>query len=187
MCDVRPAAALLQGRGLSFRPLRAADLLEIAPIALFPTQYGLPVAELSFEEADNYASGRFAFGVRRGDRAVAALGVAETFEGTAGLAWAFLSAGLTRREKGEVTRFARDVVIGANPLPRIEAVVRCGDVEAFLADNPACAEPGVLLDIALQVSTPQVRWALGVGLSPVAVLRKFGAAGETHMLLERII
>lgn len=182
---VRPTASLLEGRRLEFRKLRAIDLLSIAPQPSQRVQYGQPV-ELSIEEAHGYAAGAFAWTAWDGDRVVACLGVAETFPGAAGLAWALFDESATRREMAQVTRFARDTVIGTNPLPRIEAVVRCADVEEF-AEFHRVANPGGLHCFATMRPTPQLRWAMSVGLSPVAVLRKFGAANETHMLMERIL
>jgi hypothetical protein len=48
------------------------------------------------------------------------------------------------------------------------------------------SDPCALLQQALERPTPEVRWSIAVGLRPVAVLRKFGAANEPHLLMERI-
>lgn len=171
--------------GLTFRRLRAEDLLQLTPQASQRVQYGQEV-ELSYDEAAAYAAGPHAWAAEGPLGAVACMGVAETFPGAAGLAWAIFAEGVELRQMARLTRFAREVVIGQNPLPRIEAVVRCTDVEAAVETGHAVS-PAALRAYALETPTPQVRWALAVGLSPVAVLRKFGAANETHLLLERIL
>lgn len=168
---------------ISFRRLRAEDLLQLEPQPSQLLQYGQAVS-ISYEEAVAYAAGPFAWAAEAERGVIACMGVAETFEGAAGLAWALFAEGVSRREMARLTAFARDVVVGENPLPRIEAVVRCSDIEAAI--DAVGSSPAVLREIALETPTPQVRWALAVGLQPVAVLRKFGAASETHMLMERI-
>ena len=172
---------------LLFRRLRAMDLIELEPQESQRTQYGLRVADMGLDEAEDYAAGPYAWAAVRGERVLACMGVAETFPGAAGVAWALFAEG-PGEDHLAITRFARDEVIGKCPLPRIEAVVRCVDIEP-LAKGIHDLNPHQMLARAMRAEhrTPQVRWALAVGLMPIAVLRKYGAASETHMLLERVL
>lgn len=167
---------------LSFRPLRAVDLFDLELQPSQRLQYGLPVAGMTFEEAEAHAAqaGNWAM-VDAGGAVRACFGITETFAGAQGLAWALIGAGLGPRAHLAMTRFARDEVIGKSELPRIEAIVVCE-----LSPFSTSSAPHALLAQALSRPTPEVRWSLAVGLQPVAVLRKFGAANEPHLLMERI-
>lgn len=172
--------AISLGR-LEFVPLEAQHFFALDRQDSQATQYGLDPLDMEWAQAEAVAANPGCYAVLRGIEVLACLGVSETFPGKAGVAFAFLGRGIGR-DHHALTRFARETVIGASPLARIEAVVRC-------AEPPAETGFGQLpmMTHALQHPTPPVRWALAVGLFPVAVLRKFGAASETHMLLERIV
>lgn len=163
---------------LEFRPLRASDLLQLEPQPSQSHWLGVPVGELSLEEAQAHADSGNAWTVWRDGAPIACLGVLETFPDRQGTAWALLGTKLGRDHLA-LTRFARDVVIGASPLVRIETFAACCPSPIETADSPRW-----LLGNALARPTPEIRWAIRVGFSPVAVLRKFGAASETVMLLE---
>lgn len=177
---------------LEFVPLQAEHFFAIEPQPSQLTQYGVEWADMDWHEAELYAGQPNCWTALRGDLPLAILGINPTFahDGVPvqGVAWAVLG-----RELGAahlaVTRFARDEVIGKCEFNRLEAIVRCLDIEPVLDVIPEPARtPHNLLAIATRRCnlTPQVRWALDVGFAPVALLRKFGAAAETHMLLERI-
>lgn len=167
--------------GIEFVPLAAEHLFDLDVQDSQRRQYGLDPLDMTREEAEAIADNPGCYAALRGDEVIACLGVGETFPGKAGVAFAFLGKDIGR-DHFALTRFAREVVIGQSPLCRIEAIVRS-------ADPPAGMGFGQLpmMSHCLQHPTPEVRWAIAVGLFPVAVLRKFGAASETHMLLERIV
>lgn len=167
-------------RGLTFVRLEAEHFFAIDLQDSQRTQYGLDPQAIGMQEAQAYADQDSAWCALRGDRPLACFGINETFPGAQGVAWAFLGKGLGRDHLA-LTRFARDEVIGRSRLPRLEAIVRCADPPKEIG----CGQLP-LMSHCLQHATPEVRWAIAVGLFPVAVLRKFGLASETHMLLERI-
>lgn len=172
---------------LHFARLRPSHLFLVEPQESQRTQCGIAPAAMSVEEANNLADQGNAWVAMRGPRVIACLGIMETFPGQQGVAWALLSRHLGR-DIVPVTRFARDAVIGTSALARIEAIVRCQDLPEWLgAERSPQVRHAIALEWASRNSTPQVHWAMKVGLEPVAVLRRFGAAGETHMLLERIL
>lgn len=172
---------------LRFVALEPEHLFAIEPQDSQRLQYGLDPKDMSWAEACAICDQDNCHAVLRGDDVLACLGINETFPGMQGVAWAFLSRRIGR-DIVPVTKFARDAVIGTSELVRIEAIVRCHDIEQDIAENGAWVlDPQVLLDLCMANPTPQVTWAIRTGLRPVAVLRKFGAASETHMLLERII
>lgn len=173
---------------LRFVPLRAQHLFAVDLQDSQLRQYGLDPRAIERAEAEAQAAQENCWAALDGDQVLACFGVNETFAGACGVGWAFLGRGIGARRHLQMTRFVRDVVIGASDLQRIECIVRCADVDLAFHDA------GVLWDAAgalrLAASAPyrtaQVRWAMDVGFAPAAVLRKFGAAGEAHMLLERI-
>jgi hypothetical protein len=166
---------------LCFRQLAAADLLAIEPQDSQRQQYGLDVGDMDPEHAAALAGEANSWAVLRGDTVLACIGISQTFPGVQGVAWALLSRHMGR-DVVPVTDFTARVMIAGSPLQRIEAIVRSRDIPAhFAADNPR-----LLFLHAMAAPTPQVRWAIKVGLHPVHVMRKFGAAGEAHMLMERI-
>lgn len=179
MHDATPAA-------LQFVRLQAAHLLALEPQESQRLQYGLDLRNISAEEAEHYAAQENAWAVLRGDRLLACLGINETFSGASGVAWALLADNLGR-DALAITYFARDAVIRTSELPRLEAVVRCADLPEWMQSYSPQALARARLDWVCRKPTAAVRWAIKVGLEPVAVLRKYGAANEPHLLLERII
>lgn len=159
-------------------PLRAEDFFLIVPQDSQRAQYGVAWADMDWSAAEHMAEQPNSWTIRRGDKVLAILAIIQTFPGVQGVAMAVLAAGLGADHLA-ITRFARDVLIGKSTLARIEAIVRCAEIDWS-------EDPSERLQLALADPTPQVRWALDVGLFPVAYLRKFGAASEPHMLLERI-
>lgn len=143
---------------VSIVPMRAEDAIAIQRQASQRVQLGLE-RQITLEEAQDLVDGGEAWTAYDGERIAACMGLRETFPGRQGVAWAILAEGVGRAHLA-VTRFARQRV-AASPLVRIEAIVR--------AEVPA-----------------ECVWAKLVGLTPAHVLRKFGAASETHVLFERI-
>ena len=144
-------------------------------------QYGMDVQkELKPEVAAHYAEQPNMWACVRGGKPIAIMGINQTFPGVQGVAFALFGKGVSRSHH-RLTRFAREVVIGQSGLRRVEAIVRCAE-----PPPPFDRNPFEMLHFCLDSVTPEVRWAMDVGLSPVAVLRNFGVASEAHMLLERI-
>lgn len=200
----RPPASLLEGGlfpntsaialndRLEAVPLGAEHFFAIEPQDSQRTQYGIEWRDLEWAAAEAMAAQPGCWAVLRGVEVLAIFGINPTFadlRGTVvqGVAWALFAEGIGR-DHAALTRFAREHVIGKCPLTRLEAIVRCMDVEPY-AEAPPCATPAELLELVTrrEFASAQVRWAIDVGFTPVAVLRKFGAAGETHLLLERIL
>jgi len=120
-----------------------------------------------------------------GGRVVALFGLIEVFVARQATAWAVLSGEIGRHHLA-ITRFCAER-IRASGYARIEAIVECGDAEQLLARFPDLT-PGELLELLnfSSFATPGTRWARACGLRPATVLRRYGAASETHMLFERI-
>jgi len=171
-----------------FVPLRPEHIFALDLQESQRFQYGIDLFAIGVDEAEHYASQPAAWTMLDGVRPIACFGILETFPGAAGVAWALIGKNIGRGHH-RLTRFARDEVIGKSTLPRVEAIVRC-DLDLPPPDGAICDAPTyawLMLKFALDHPTPEVRWAIDVGLHPVAVLRKFGAANETHMLMERIL
>lgn len=170
---------------LDIRDLQPADLMALD---LQPSQrmtLGLETRDVSIDEAEDLASSRFAWSVRHDGRLIACIGIAETFAGSQGVGWAHLARGIGSAHLA-LTRFARARIADCG-LPRVEAIVRAPDAENAIASFPFLAQdPEGLLVAMLQTPTPEMVWIQLLGLRPAHVLRKFGAAAQTHMLYERI-
>lgn len=171
----------------SIERMRAADLAEIRLQATQREQLGQAVA-FDQDEAEQLAAQPVAWTVR--DRATGEYGrilccmaIAETFPGKQGVAMALFADNLGAAHVG-LTRWARRCITDSK-LPRVEAIALANDAEAILARFPYL-DPWELLHAVMVQPTPPCRWAMAVGLKPVAVLRKFGGAGQTHVLFERI-
>lgn len=143
---------------LDIQPMIVADAMEIKRQASQRVQLGLE-REMTPEIAQDLIHGGEAWTILRDGVPIACVGLRETFPPVQGVAWAILADGIGGAHL-TITRFARRR-IAESPLIRIEAIVKC--------DHPA-----------------DVLWAKLVGLAPIALLRKFGAASEDHMLFERI-
>lgn len=144
---------------VSFRRFQAEDALALR---LQPSQH----RELGFyrplrtiDEARDLETGGDAWSAIDIDgRVLACAGFVETFPGRQGVAWALLAEGLGAAHLA-ITRYAR-LRIAESPLVRIEAIVK--------ANDEGCS------------------WARLVGMSPAAVLRKFGGDSEDCVLFERV-
>lgn len=173
---------------IGFSPMAPEDAMAIDRQPSQRVQLGLDDA-MTIEAAEDMVRYGEAWCARRaggkdGGRIVACLGLRETFAGRSGVAWAILAKGIGGAHVA-VTRFARRR-IAASALVRIEAVVKAGvDAEAVLTCFPGI-DGHALLEAVLSVPSAETRWAGAVGMTPVAVLRKFGAASATHVLFERI-
>lgn len=137
------------------------------------------------DTADTLAAQPVAWTAWRADGTVlACFGFSEAFPGRHGTAWALLASDIGR-DHVALTRFVRKVVAGCT-LDRLDVLARCEDVEPIMLDGKPWPRPAALLKLALVEPTPEVRWCLMLGFEPAHLLRKYGAAGETYMLLERI-
>lgn len=167
---------------LTFRKLVPSDLTEIVLQPSQRVQYGLPL-QFSADEAKALAQENDAWTAVLDGRVVCCIVIGETFPGAAGVAMALFAANIGAAHV-RLTRFARWLV-AQSPLPRIEAVAEANDAEAILQRFPDL-DPYALLTAVMVDPTPPCRWAMMTGLQPVAVLRKYGALGQTHVLFERI-
>ena len=176
MLDVSPTAALREARGnLYFRPMLPEDLFAINVQDSQATFLGMDAAP-DEETALNLAAQPAAWTACRHepDGVLACFGFSEPFPGKHGTAWALLGKGIGRDHLA-LTRFVRGVVESCM-LDRLDVLARSTDYG-----------PGIRgMSAALADPTPEVRWCLALGFAPAHLLRKYGAAGETYMLLERI-
>lgn len=143
---------------LVFRPMCAGDavLLSMQPSQQF--ELGIEHRQFTMDEGRELAEGGIAWTAARGTRIVGIAGFREVFTGHA-LVWATLSDSMGADHLA-CTRFARAQVAAA-PYRRLEAIVEAKNKRA-------------------------VAWAELVGLEPVHELRGYGAAGETHILFEKV-
>lgn len=139
-------------------PMWVCHAMAIQKQASQRLQVGLET-EMSADDARELIEHGEAWAALRGDQVIACMGIRETFPGRQGVAWAILAEGVGAAHLA-ITRHARRR-IRESPLVRIEAIVRTGVAAECI-------------------------WARLVGLQPVALLRKFGALSEDHMLFERI-
>ena len=114
---------------------------------------------------------------------VACLGMRVTLGGTHVVTWAMLANGIGAAHLA-VTRFARARVVDCG-YGRIEAVARAADAEPIIERFPDL-DAQQLIEAVMVRPTREIRFAMLSGLKPAHVLRRYGAAGETHMLMERI-
>lgn len=158
------------------------DLLQVDRHPAQSVQLGIP-AIVDHESAAEIAAQGECWSLVDGDRILACVGIAETFPGQQGVAWGVLGTGIGRHHLA-ITRHAKARVM-ASPLVRLEAIARCADAEAILAEHPGLSGPA-LLEAVMRLPTPETVWARLCGFTPAHVLRRFGAADETHILFERI-
>ncbi len=117
-------------------------------------------------------------------RIVACFGIVEMFPGRQGWGWAVLAKGIGTAHF-ELTRFVQGQIAGCG-LARLELrAVAAPQFEQELAATGR-DDPAVALAVALRHATPEIRWAVLLGLNPVHVLRQYGADGAAHVLFERI-
>ncbi|RIV87503.1 hypothetical protein [Aurantiacibacter zhengii] len=172
---------------IRFDKLQPEHLFALDPQDSQVLQYGIPVSELAWSEAQGVADNELTFAAMQGDKVLACMGIVETFAGCQGTAFGLFAPALGRAWL-PITDFARDHIIMESPLKRLEAIVRCQDIPDWVTDEP-CPKirSAIMVEWAAREASPQVRWAMKVGLEPSAVLRSYGAAHEDHMLLERIL
>lgn len=171
--------------GLDIRPLEPFDLMAIELQASQHVTLGIETREVSIDEAEDLCSQPVAWSVRCAGRLIACIGISETFAGVQGVTWAHLAPGLGGAHLA-LTRFARRCIVDSG-LARVEGIVRANDAETAIDHFPGLANDGqALLEAMLAWPTPEMTWARLCGLRPAHVLRKFGAAAQTHILYERI-
>ncbi|BBC99095.1 hypothetical protein [Sphingobium sp. YG1] len=124
-----------------------------------------------------------AWACRWNGRLVACLGLRVTLGGSHVIAWAIMAMGIGAAHLA-VTRFARSRV-ERGAYGRIEAVASAPDVEALIS-NVGPLDAQQLIEVVMLAPTPEIRFAMLAGLAPAHVLRRYGAASQTHMLMERI-
>lgn len=175
---------------LDIRPLEPVDLMAIELQASQRVTLGIDTREVTIDEAEELCGHPIAWSVRLaekggGGRLIACVGISETFAGLQGVTWAHLAPDLGAAHLA-LTRFARACVVDSG-LARIEGIVRGPDAESVIDHFPGLASDGhALLTALLEYPTPEMTWARLCGLRPAHVLRKFGAASQTHILYERI-
>lgn len=166
---------------LEFAPLVPRDLAEIRRQPRQRTFLGMDGA-VSDEDAEVLASEAVAWSCRADGRLIACFGIAEQFPGRQGLGWTLLADGLGAAHL-QLTRFVQAQIAGCG-LPRLEVLARAPDLESLLADRDL--DSGQIVQLAMADPTPEMRWAVMLGLTPAHLLRCYGAASESYMLFERI-
>lgn len=147
----------------------------------------LPFAGDSAEDAAAIAAQPIAWCARRQGRIVACFGIYETFPGKHGVAWAMLAEGIGPAHLA-LTRFIQGEIVRCG-LARLELLTAAPDIEEPIAVAERAFggfNPGSKVRRAFQHATPEMRWAVLLGLEPVHLLRQFGAQGVSLMLFERI-
>lgn len=162
--------------GVTIRRMAPDDMLRIVRQPSQIMQLGV-VDDVTAEQAAIIAAQPHSHTVMDGRRVAAVFGITESYPGQQGVAWAIFASDL-RRVHVALTRFCRSYIAHVG-LSRIEAVAVCDPDAEGLPLRDA-------LDLAMARPTPEMRWAMLLGLEPVHVLRRFGAAGETLVLCERI-
>ncbi len=165
--------------------LAPADLLELEPQASQRRTLGVDTRSVAADEAEDLAGDVEAWAVRSHGRLIACFGIRDLFAGRHGGVWAILGEGIGAAHLA-MTRFARSRVAACG-LARVDAIVRAPCAESVIASFPFVAsDPEALLVALSAMPTPEMTWARLCGLTPVHVLRKYGADGGTHILCERI-
>ena len=169
-------------------PARPEDLLSIERHPDQAMQLGL-AGPMSYEDACHLCGDGVdgawgeAWSCSWRGRLVAAFGLRITLGGSHAIGWAVVGNGIGAAHLA-FTRFARSVVEGGR-YGRIEAITLAADVELMIAQRgPFDAQQ--LIDIVMMRPTREIRFAQLLGLRASHVLRRYGASGETHMLMERI-
>ena len=172
---------------LRFSTLRAADLFAMDVQPSQSMALGL-AHSWDDEQAELLTTQPVAWCARSTDaadrgRIIACFGIVEMFEGSQGYGWAALAPGIGAAHF-ELTRFVQGQIAGCG-LARIE--LRAVASEQFEADLAAAggdhADP---IKVAFRRATPEMRWAVLLGLKPVHVLRQYGAAREAFVLFELV-
>ena len=163
-------------------PLHADDLFEIRVQPSQHMQMGVPL-RTSRDDAMAMAMQPCAWSVRHEGRLIACFGIVETFAGVQGQGWCWLAADLGAAHL-PLTRFMRRT-LEASPLARVDLIAVASDAEGILTAFGQM-DPGMLLAAVMATPTRECTWARLLGFTPAAVLRKWGAASETHVLFERV-
>lgn len=163
-------------------PLHADDLFEIKVQPSQHVQMGVPL-RTSRDDAMAMAAQPCAWSVRHQGRLIACFGIIETFDGAQGQSWCQLASDLGAAHL-PLTRFMRRT-LEASELARVDLIAVASDAEAILAAFGAM-DAGLLLEAVMATPTRECTWARLLGFTPAAVLRKWGAASETHVLFERV-
>lgn len=165
----------MRSGNLMFARMQPHDLFAIDVQDSQTTFLGLP-AEPDEETAYNLASQPVAWTARRADGSVlACFGFNEAYPGKHGTAWALLGKNIGR-DHLSLTRFVRKVVADCT-LDRLDVLAKAID------PGPGFARDRIVHAAALL--TPECRWCVMLGFTPAHLLRKFGGAGETYLLLEK--
>lgn len=168
---------------LKFAFLQERDLFAIERQESQLTLLGEPHV-FDAEEAALLCAQPVAWVAREDGRIVACFGIVEVFPGRQGWGWAVLAKGIGAAHF-ELTRFVQGQVGGCG-LARLELrAIAAQDFEQLIAAAGA-TDPPAVLQVALRHATAEVRWAVLLGLTPVHVLRQYGADGAAHVLFERI-
>lgn len=169
---------------LKFSLLQERDLFAIERQESQLTLLGEP-HQFDAEEAALLCAQPVAWCAREGSRIVACFGIVEMFPGRQGWGWAVLAKGIGAAHF-ELTRFVQGQVGGCG-LARLELrAIAAAQLEQELVARGADQDPQAALQVALQLATPEIRWAVLLGLMPVHLLRQYGAAGEAFVLFERL-
>lgn len=168
-------------------PLHADDLFEIRVQPSQHMQMGVPL-RTSRDDALAMAAQPCAWSVRHDGRLIACFGIVETFAGVQGpgvqgMGWCWLAADIGAAHL-PLTRFMRRV-LAESPLARVDLIAAASDAEVILTAFGQM-DPGMLLAAVMATPTRECTWAQLLGFTPAAVLRKWGAASETHVLFERV-
>lgn len=163
-------------------PLHADDLFEIVVQPSQHVQMGVPL-RTSREKAMAMAAQPCAWSVRHEGRLIACFGIVDMFAGAQGHSWCQLANNLGAAHL-PLTRFMRKV-LADSPLARVDLIATANDAEALL-ERFGPMDPGMLLEAVMARPTRECTWARLLGFTPAAVLRKWGAASETHVLFERV-
>jgi hypothetical protein len=169
-------------RDLRFARLEAGDLLEIQQQRSPRVLFGMP-ATTSLEDAEVIASQRVAWTARHAGRLIACFGIVEHFARVHGLAWAMLADSIGAAHL-PLTRFVAAAIARCG-LARLELLARAPDLERVLATRPGL-DSGQIVALARAYPTPEMRWALMLGMTPAHVLRFYGGAAESFCLFERL-
>lgn len=171
-----------------FARLRPEDLAEIqlqASQARFLA--ALPMAGEDPAERAAICAQPVAWSAWVDGRLIACFGIYETFPGAHGVAWALLADGIGTAHLA-LTRFIQGE-IAARDLPRLELLAAAPDVETQIAAGTPMGlryKAAGHVSLAWRQATPEMRWAVLLGMEPVHLLRQFGPEGESVMLFERI-
>lgn len=167
---------------VAFTRLTAEDVLAIQAQPRQRTVFGMDV-ETTYDDALAMAQAPIAWAARVDGRLIACFGIVDHFTGLQGLGWTILAEGIGQAHL-PLTRFIRAAIDGCG-LARLELIARGPDIEPILASRPDL-DSGQIVAIASSRPTPEMRWALMLGMQPAHLLRCYGAASETYMLFERL-